>query len=428
MPTPPNVDTSASFFVTQQQTTAPNDLISAQIDPSQPQVRGLTTVTDPLLPDSRIRDRLVNFDPELFDLSDGSHLMRLLQALLGAAGIGGVRRQLLLQRMSSTSIAHTHFLDLDGFWGALFHLGRVQAEQMPTLADGTVLNPINGVADSDTWDAVHSRDGRYRSRITQFAKAVNQGATYAGLMAAAEAVLGAGVEIAESWMWADLLPPGAGQTVVNANSWLAVEAQYHSYGNMAGTPWGVLHGGVQTPGNTPLGNRGEIVVQPERTITEEERRQLMLVLDVLRPAGTVLTVQQSAASTYSTIAPRTAYADSNDWQVVSSVSQFEGLTTIDDDLYPNQTSVEAARPAFARYTGERWSYNSRIARINSYVMVGEQIAGPAADDQTVTYLDGTSHVYAAADGVLDSKQAVFGRLASDGVMTTYPYPPGRVSA
>src|SRR5882757_10443185 len=202
-----NQGDQTSFFQSQQIDPSTADLVSDQIDPTQPQVTGLTSVSDPIIPDRVVVDRLTHLDPSLYDLRDSSHLMRLAKALLGAAGAGGLRKQMTMTRLSG-SLSGTHFLDLDGFWGALFGISRISTESMPTNDDGTSFNPVVQSADYDTWDDVTARDGHYRSRITQFARAVGQGGTYFGILGAVEALLGCEVDLLESWTLADLIPPG----------------------------------------------------------------------------------------------------------------------------------------------------------------------------------------------------------------------------
>lgn len=403
-----------SFF--QAQTTNPDsaDLISTQLDPTKPQVEGLTAVSDPLLPDRQVIDRLGHFDPELFDLRDSSHLMRLLKVLLGAPGTGGLRKQASLRRLGAGSLSGTHFLDLDGFWGALYGVSRFSDE----VLDG---DPAARIADQDAWDEVTGRDGQYRSRLIQFARAVNQGATYHGLIAAAEALLGIEVDLLESWVLADQMPPGAPIAAIGGNSYFAVRSTYGSYGNMRGKTWGRLVGGQQMPGQTPLGNRGEIVIRPRRTISQEEKRYVSQVLDTLKPAGTLVTVLETSGDSQVSVQARGVWADSEHWDVVSLVTPRSDLVLVQDDIYPGGGEYENGRPAFSGYSGESWSYNSRFSSIAAYRMVEDEITAHS-NHQTVTYLDGNTHDYTAADGVMSAHQTAAARAASEGILTIYPFP------
>jgi hypothetical protein len=415
-----------SFFTSQNVNPDDTDLISAQIDPTQPQVDGLTPVTDPIIPDRVVVDRLTHLDPTLYDLRDFSHLMRLLKTLLGAPGAGGLRKQITMRRLSG-SLSGTHFLDLDGFWGALFTVGRISAETMPLNTDGTSFNPMTQIADHDTWDDVASRDGMYRSRITQFARAVNQGATYYGILAAAEALLSVECDLIESWTYADLIPPGTLASAINANTWFVVRSQYPTYGDANGLSWGVLEGGVQLPGQAPLANRGEVIIRPKREISQEEKRQVARVLDTIRPAGTLLTVLDSGDEIQQGVPVRSVWADSEAWDVVSVVTERPGLVNPVQDVYPAQSAYQGARPAFSNYSGESFSYNGRISSVKSYIMENEILVDANPDYQTVTFLDGQTHAYVPTEGIMSAHQAAATRAASEGVLTVYPYSPARVS-
>jgi hypothetical protein len=415
-----NQGESQSFFAAQQISPDDVDLISDQIDPTQPQVSGTSRISNPIIPDRTVATRVLHLDPDLYDLRDSSHLMRLIKVLLGAPGAGGLRKQISMVRMSG-SLSGTHFLDLDGFWGALFGISRISTESMPINADGTSFNPMTQSADFDTWDDVSARDGHYRSRITQFARAVGQGGTYFGILAAVEALLGTEVDMLESWTLADLIPPGTVASAINANTYIQVESKYPTYAAMNGVPWGTLVGGVQSPGQTPLGNRAEVIVRPRRNITQEEKRQVSHVLDAIAPAGTLMTVLDAGLESQAPVPMRSAWSDSENWNVVSSVVPASNLLTPTEEIYPNQGQYQGARPAFSAYTGESFSYNSRITAIKSYQMVDDKVSDANSDYQSVTFLDGQRTDYTPAQAVMSAHQAILSRIASEGVLTAYPY-------
>lgn len=422
-----NTGDAGVFFDEQIDSTASDDLISAQVDPSQPQVKGLSTTTDPLVADRHVSARMGAFDSDQFDLSESSVLMRLLTALLAGAGIGGVRRQQIIARMS-VALAGTNFIELDGFWGSLFSLTRSPEEAFPTGEDGVPLDPSSDVADAVTWDTAQARDGRYRSRIEQLAKGFALGATYDGLRMAARAVINADVEIVESWTLADYATDGAAGFL--PNTWQMINLQYGTWGNMQGVTWGVLalgnSGGTST--DTPLGNRGEVSVIPSRGITEAERYQLHLVLSKLAPAGTMISIADTAFAVEQEVEIRSVGSDSVDWDVVSVVGAHQALDTASVDLYPGSTGYESGRPALSRYTGESWSYNGHVGVIDAYVEDADGISQPLLDYQTVTFADGTSHDYLPTDALIDSRRLALAKAAAEGVATVFPYAEGRFSA
>jgi hypothetical protein len=418
-----------SFFTSQQNNPTSTGIISAQIDPSEPQVDGLTSVTDPLIPNRTTRSRVSHMDPSQYDLRDSSHLMKFIKAIIGSGGAGGVRKQLLINRLSTT-FSGSNFADLDAFWGAMFGMPRLSTEAMPQNADGTSFNPMTGVTDEDTWDLISSADGQYRSRLVQFVQALNMGATREGILMAAEAVLGVDVDLAESWVLADQIPPGVLLSAINGNNYFVVTNRYLTYGGMSSHTWGQLVGGEQTGGQVPLGNRGEIVLKPKSPITQEQKRHVHMVLDQLMPAGTMLTILDGGTQVLKLILAQNLYAESEDWRVISSVTQSPGLNTpVGAQIYPNQGQYSAGRPALSAYTGESWDYNSRISSITSYTLTpeGDPVVGAGADWGIVTFFDGTSHAYTPDEAVMTPQRAASARSASDGVMTSYPYSAARAS-
>ena len=415
---------AASFFATQYQNNASDDLISEQIDPSEPQVDGLSSYTDPLVVDQIIAARLSNFDPTLYDLSATSHLVRFLSALLGAAGVGGLRRQQTINRLSA-SMSGTFYLDLDGFWGAIFNTSRMSDEALPTI-NGTALDPATSVADRSTWDAADSRDGKLRSRIIQTADGFAEGGTYYGVRMVAEAVLGCEVDLSESWVIVDTLPVGYHASTLNANTYYELMSKYTTYGNMRTKKWGELQGGVTVSNNVPLGNRSEVVLTPKRAISDEERLQVAQVVEKLIPAWCILTVVSTPVIANAEVIPRFVYADSTDWSVSSSVSAYQGVADFADSIYPTMPgALEASRPALSDYSGERWVYNSRVSTVRSYPMVGGKPTSTSQDYQTILFKDGYAQEYSPDYALLDPKQAALTRNGTEGILTNYPYAPER---
>lgn len=418
-----NAGTAAVFFDVAAAADESDNLIAAQVDPSQPQVKGLSRVSNPLITDRHTSVRLNNFDPTLYDLSPTSNLIKVFTALISGAGVGGLRRQQIMARMSSM-LSGTNFIELDGFWGALFNLNRTPDEALPLNDEGLPLDASTDIADSATWDVAGARDGRYRSRIEQLARGFAQGATYTGVIKAARAVLNCDVEIVESWTYADVATPGTES--FTANTWLATSLQYGTWGNLDRINWGVLEAGQVLPTDSPIGNRGEVVLIPGRSITDAEKLQLHQVLDKLLPAGTMLTVAAVPFMAEVEVSVRSVHADSEYWDVTSLVQQQSSIQTGAVDLYPSGSEVESARPAFSQYSGERWSYNSRVANVASYAMDATGNKLPQIDYQTITFSDGTTHDYVPTEALVDSQQLAQSRATSEGVMTSFPYATGRV--
>lgn len=414
-----NLGNTRSFFAAQQESPTSNPLISRQVDPTAPQVKGLVRVSDPVQPSHNAQVYVSNFDPALYDLRDTSHIMRFIRALTGASGVGGAQKQRLVARLTNM-LGDGAFFDLDRFYGSIFGLQRHPAETMPTNIDGTVVNPYTDLANSDLWDDVRSRDARYRSRLFQLARAVNMGPTFIGLKSAAEAVLSCEVDMVESWVKTDFLANNTGLQPDAALTYFAIENQYVTYGELAHTSYGTLQGSQFGDGVLPAGNRGELIFTPRRQITLDERYRLQAVLNTLKPSSTQVTIATQVVETSSPVTARGYSADSENWQIQARITPAIGLVNPGTPVYNNAGPYSMARPVFSEYTGEQWTYNPTVVRAVSYQIEGTAQSN-VSDNQGVTYTDKTSHVYAAGDGVRDARQAISHRLSGEGATTYMPY-------
>lgn len=414
--TVPNSDFGISLFKQSQTSTAPRQrLMSSQVDHTLPQTVGLSRITDPLLPTENISQALQIFDPDVYDLRPTSHLVRFLQALIGSAGVGGLRKQLMVSRLAAT-LSSANFTDLDSFYGAIFNFKRYAIEGMPTTADGSTLNPYTDTATPDVWDDAQSRDARFRSRIKQLAQAINMGGTRAGIKAVAEAVLSCEVDLIEVWI--NKIPTLVVQNLPTASTYANMSNQFVYYGQIQ-TTYGDKAGKVFASGYMPGDNLGEVVLTPRRIITSEEQLQLAKVLDTVKPSHIHITISNATNETNTQVPPRALASDSEDWDVICRITPAD-LNQSNNVLYSNGSDLAAARPLFSEYAGESWSYNPNIVRTYSYqISNGSQINSPT--EETVIYQDGTSHLYKATDAIMDDRQAISVRLSGDGVVTAYPY-------
>ena len=415
---------NTSFFASEQTNPSNTFLITDQVDPTQPQIQALKRITDPLIPSENSSQVVKNFDPDLYDLNPQSHLMRLIRALTGSAGVGGIRKQNFIAR-SAASIGGANFVDLDAFYGALFNFRRNGIERMPTNVDGSTINPLTDSANSDIWDDVLSRDARFRSRIYQLARAINMGGSYAGLRGVAEAILSVEVDLVESWVKVDSQASNNSLITPTAKSFGQMASQFSTWGNV-GQSYGALSGGQFGLGNTPQGNRGELVFTPRRIITVEESYQLMQVLQVLKPSHTQVTIANVTNQSSAPIAPRTLAADSENWSIQSRITPAINLVQPVVPLYNNAGPYSSARPVFSEYVGESWSYNANIVKTVSYKMDNYNVT-QQGNDEMITYQDGQTHQYKVQDGVMDTNKAISARLSGDGVVTTFPYAGNRVT-
>jgi hypothetical protein len=412
-----------SFFETFSSAAA-QDLMTTQLAAGSPEPSsGIMTVTDGIVPDRVTRDRLSNFDPEIYDLSDDSHLMRLLKVLLGAAGVGGLRKQMAVARMQA-STSGMHFLDLDRFYGALFGIQRAQGESYQDVT----IDPYTDGTSSEGWNNIHARDASYRSRLVKFAKAIPMGGTYAGLRSMVEALVSADCAIYESWSLVDDYLSGVGQPIGLVYTFQFLSNSFPTWGDMEGNTWNTWGAGSNlTLGRTGQQTRADFIIQPKRALTQADTYELVRVIGTFKPAGTSFIVNSDGVTVHTQSSIRGVAADSEYWEIVNRVtinptslsSWTANSTTF---AYGEQDpTVAQPRPAFSGYQGEEWAYNGEIKGVVSYSMNPDGSIHKLRDDDAVTFSDGIIQGYPVNNAILPQTQAMSARAISDGVLTAGAY-------
>ncbi|MGW7100377.1 DUF7297 family protein [Streptomyces sp. NPDC054838] len=415
----------------------PDGLMPLQADITVPQAASLASGTGLLVADVAIAEQLRHFPEEVYDLRPTSHLVRLMQAVLGESGVGQLRKRLLLAQLQSLSAAGARFFDLDRFYGPLFGATRTDAEQLP-------INPMEtATATAAEWESVEAADASFRDRMTSLAAAIAQGGTLPGLKAAAEAVSGAEVDVFESWA----LIEAAADPDEAGHDWEWMEgANWSAY---EGEIWGVLEG-VPFFGRSGTLSRSELLVRVHRDypVTAEGRVQrasdeqaLVRVLARLKPAHMLLTVDTQGVSALHPRAISAVYGDSEHWEIATRVTP--GSVPLGTSPYPLSPQQEAdgvdpgsprvlPRPPLVTKLGDEWSYGSQMPTCRSYSFApgaDEDFTepGPIPDqafdqlDQVVVWRDGSSTAYSAALGAMDPLLIQAARASSDGVLIANPY-------
>jgi hypothetical protein len=333
--------------------------IQTQIADNAPVPVGLVSVTSPLVASQQTLFRLRNFPPQTYSLAPDSHLFRLMNVLLGETAGAQLRKRGLVNRLRET-MAGTHFLDLDGFWGALFGLRRTSSELLST-------NPYTDTNSISDWQDQHAADASYRDRIYQFARAIGYGSSLAGLKLVSEAVLSTQCEIF---------------THASDDSSLSTMAQsLRSY---------------------------VITIAPHTNITIEQQFELKNILDQIRSANSLVQIQTTGIQIQTPVPLLGGYADSYYWEV-------DYNTTGSQYSSPNKQQF-----AFGSTQGDYWTVNGFITNTLSYVqdIVGNLLL--SSDDQLVSWADGSSTIYASRKALTPSIEAQLGYLAQPGVTQANP--------
>lgn len=415
----------------------PGGLIPLQADVTVPQSTALASGTGMLVADTAVSEQLRHFPEEVYDLRPTSHLARLMQALLGDSGVGQLRKRLLVAQLQSLSTAGARFFDLDRFYGAIFNATRNADETLP-------INPMEtATATAAEWDSIEAADASFRDRMAALAKAITMGGTVPGLKAAAEAVTGVEADVYESWALLD----AAGDASQAGHTWEWMEGG--TWADYDGEIWGALEG---TPfyGRSGVLTRSEVLVRVNRDYpsTPEGRAQqasdesaLVRVLERLKPAHILLTVDTQGSSALVARGISGVRSDSENWEIVPQVTPSQVPTSANP--YPLSAVEEQAgvdpssprvlpRPPLTTRLGDEWSYGQQVPICRSYAVIPDDAGdfttpGTVADavvdslDQTVVWRDGTQTVYRASLGALDPLLSHAARAGGDGVLVANPY-------
>lgn len=436
--TTPIFNQSISFFDV---SSAPGTgLIPLQSDPSGPLVEGIDRATNMLLPDAPTMQQLRNFPENLYDLRNSSHLVRLLKVLLGDAGAGQLRKRTMVTRLEAT-LNGANFFDLDRFYGAIFGALRQPSEAL-------AINPMDDVATPDEWDGLLAADASYRERIVELATAIAMGGTVPGLQQVAEALVQTPVDIYESWQ---LLDSYGALVLTPTHTWADVESLYPTWNSFAPSDtWSHVEGTIEV-GRTNTNTRSEIVIRPRKDYSSSpehvsdyarDENALVRVLQKLRPAGTIITVDPGLGVPHVAQPIAGLQADSEYWEITPKVQPKIAIQGSVAAVYPVSALDQAAgvdpmsrrvipRPPFAGVQGRSWTYNPTISAATSYTYPASDAMdfdtpqngtpSPLTDDQLVVYRDGTEVRYTAKKGTLSAQQILAAAAVSDGVLVAHPY-------
>lgn len=444
MSTPPEIEVTPTLEELHQSTSIyrtpvlPNGVMPLQADVTVPQSTALASATGMMVADRPLAEQLRHFPEEVYDLRPTSHLVRLMQALLGDSGVGQLRKRLLLAQLQALSVHGARFFDLDRFYGALFNAGRTRFEELP-------LNPMEqATATAAEWESIEAADASFRDRMSALAQSLVMGGTLPGLTAAAEAVTAAECDIYESWALIEASedPEEMGHT------WEYMEGGL--WGEYDGQIWGSLEG-LPFYGRSGSLTRSEIVVRVNRDYeaTAAGRAQrvsdewaLVRVLDRLRPSHVLMTVDTQGAAALLPLPIAAARSDSEHWEIASRVTPSQDVMgeISPYPLSPGQvqsgmtvgTPRVLPRPPLTTRLGDEWSYGTQAPSCRSYTYaptsdVDFNEPGSIPDlpfetaDQTIVWRDGTATTYQASLGAQDPQLVHAARAGADGTLVANPY-------
>lgn len=447
----PGVITNGGSDLFSYPSVAQASVLSLQAPATQPLPPGTTTATNLMSPDLQLAPQMANFPPEVYDLSPGSLLTRVMQALLGASGTGQLRKRQMVARLQQ-AITSTRFYDLDSFYGALFGAARGPDGTLPdNPSTGLPFDPYSDLASPDGWDEVEAADSRFRERVIALAKAITLGGTVPGIRALAEAVTGTTCQVYETWRLLDnALGPAPG-----FQTWEEVAGQYPTWSAIpAAQTWQGLEGYVVFSGLLGNGTPNEIVIQPRKSYSSSQEDQaargadmlaILSVVEVLKPAASIVSVNFSGPGALALVRPSAAWSHSQNWELVHvvtpllpSLPAYAAITGsyqgTGSGALPQGSYVTPA-PPLSRSSGGQYSCAADVTSVVARASTGEDpnsaVVTDGQDFQTVIFPPAPGQPpsvarYLPSQAVMSPQAAAAARASSPVAVKSAPYSGPRV--
>lgn len=424
----------------------PGSVLGLQTPPTQPLPPGTDTATNLLAPDLQVIQQLRNFPGNVYDITPSSLLVHFMTALLGNAGTGQLRKRQMVARLQQ-AITSAQFYDLDSFYGSLFGAQRGPAGALPVNPNTSLpVSPYTDLASADAWDEVKALDATFRERVIQLARAITLGATVPGMQALAEAVSGVECTVWEVWRMLD----NAEGPAPGFQTWQQVSASDPYWSSFGGSEtWQSVEGVVSYAGLFGNGTPQEIVIQPKKTYTSSVTDQqqegadkfgILSVVEVLRPAASLITVDTTAPQIAVPAQIASAWADSQYWEIVQVVTPsnpaspaYEAIS----DSYQGSNAGElpagsfvVPKPPLSCSSGSQYSYAADVTTVTAAAVQGTDPNSSQVSDgqdfETVVFPGASTVQYAPAQAIMPPGQAQTARTASPVSVLCAPYSGPRV--
>jgi hypothetical protein len=242
---------------------------------------------------------------EIYSKKRSTHMVRIMDALCGGAGVEAARNHLMLKRLQ-TSLDETHYNDIDEFYGRVLGFRRLESESYP-------FDPRTRLLTKEQEDEADAKDARYRARIHKYVTAFQYGGTAYGIRLASESACGKPCKVLEAWRFYESVNVDDGDQASLRPGHYA-QANYNEY----------------------------VVVVDADEVTDAERYNINKVTKRIRPQDAVITVVQRDDFFDSLILETSADADveianvaasSSLWQVKRFVTgRPDWEYDVDDDL------------------------------------------------------------------------------------------------
>lgn len=197
------------------------DLINTTVSVENKQIVESLNAPSPLI--EKVK---VFFPEEIYNVTESSLLYKFLLALLGDAGVGGMKKAFLYPRLQN-ALTSTQFNDLDTLFTNPFAFPRLSDEIYTS-------DPGNELLTSEEWAKIRRKDAWYKSRFLDYMQGIQAGLTEEGVKLLAKSATGAPAEVYERWKYLDDIVsddrvgfPNIGNT--NSRNEIVVQVENDSY-------------------------------------------------------------------------------------------------------------------------------------------------------------------------------------------------------
>lgn len=251
-------------------------LIGDPIDTSGRKDSGAVFVpsSPPIISKIDIQSLLAHFDTYVYDVSDTSHIRHVVEVLCGQPGLG----QLLYQSVRDwlNGGVETAWLGfVDHLFEQIFGLPRIYQEK-------NNFNPSDAILTTEEEDQVLIKEAWYKSRFVELMRGLTSGGTLQGFHYIVNALTYDDCDIYETWRY---------------------KHQDFPVGRMGYTLY------------------NEIVITPyNKNITEQQKELLLRVLDRLKPADTIVTIDMYGLPKTKPYKVRAITASSSYFEVIKTIA------------------------------------------------------------------------------------------------------------
>lgn len=249
----------------------------------------------PVISNISIESLMAHFDDYVYDISETSHIRHVIEVLCGKAGMG----QLLYQSVRDwlNGGVETAWLGfVDRLFEQIFGLPRIYREK-----DG--FNPSDAILTSEEEDQVLIKEAWYKSRFIELMKGMTAGGTLQGFHYIVHALTYDDCDIYETWRY---------------------KHQDFPVGRLDYTLY------------------NEIVITPyNKDITEQQKELLLRVLDRLKPADSIVTIDMYGLEKTKPYKIRSITASSSYFEVIKTVQN-----AVDNSKLPPLESIYGGIPPY----------------------------------------------------------------------------------